>query len=183
MPEGAMMHASVATAPTAIGGIRIPRAILWAWLVCGVLDLSSAFVDAKVNYDFGPVRLLQGVAASVLGPAAADGGLATAALGLAMHFCVAFTWTTIFYLLSRRFPVLLKWAIPSGLVYGAVVFLVMYRVVFPLTIELKALYLTNVNHTWPRLRLWQFVIHLVSVGVAISLTTRRFSPLPEAKEG
>jgi hypothetical protein len=161
---------------------RLPRAILWGGLVCGVLDIGSAFIDGAVTFNLGPVRLLQGVAGALLGPATFEGGLATAALGLVMHFSVAFTWTTIFYLLSRRFPGLLRHAWISGPAYGAVVFLVMYRVTIPLTIELKSLYLTtSFNHTWPKLRWSQFGVHLVSVGLAIALTVRRFSPAPAAK--
>lgn len=157
----------------------MPRAILWGGLICGVLDITSAFIDAKVSFNFGPVRLLQGVAGAVLGPATFDGGLVTAGLGLAMHFTVAFSATAIFYLLSRRFPLLVRWAVPAGLVYGAVVFLVMFRGVIPLTIALKSFYLTiPFNHALPRLRLAQFVIHLVCVGLAIALTVRRFAPAP-----
>jgi hypothetical protein len=155
----------------------LPRAILWGGLVCGVLDIASAFIDSAVSFNRGPVRLLQGVAGALLGPATFEGGLATAALGLAMHFGVAFAWTTIFYLLGRRFPALLRHAWLSGPAYGALVFLVMYRVTIPLTIELRTLYLTTpFNHAWPPLRWSQFGVHLVSVGLAIALTVRRFSP-------
>ena len=163
----------------------IPKAILWGGLICGVLDISAACIEAGYTFGLTPIRLLQNVAGAVLGPATYDYGLATAALGLAMHFTVAFTATTIFYLLSRRFPGLLRWGgVPGGLGYGAVVFLVMFRGVYPLTIELKTLYLTtSFNHTWPKLRLPQFVIHLVCVGLPIALTVRRFAPLPEPKGG
>lgn len=162
---------------------RFPPAILWGGLICGILDISAAFVDAGVNFDVGPVRLLQGVAGALLGPATYDGGLATAALGLAMHFTVAYSATTIFYLASRRFPLLVRWAVPSGLVYGAVVFLVMFRGVIPLLIGLKSLYLTTFNHTPPKLRLSQFVVHLFCVGLAIALSVRRFAPVPGTKAG
>jgi glucan phosphoethanolaminetransferase (alkaline phosphatase superfamily) len=162
------------------GKLRIPKAIRWGGLICGVLDITAAFIDAKLQFDTGPVRLLQNVAGALLGPATYDGGLATAALGLAMHFSVAYSATTVFYLLSRRFPLLVRWAVPCGLVYGAMVFFVMFRGVVPLTMELKSLYLTTFNHTLPKLRLPQFVIHLFCVGLAIALAVRRFAPVPEA---
>lgn len=164
-----------APSPHLVEKFEIPRAILWGGLICGVLDITSAFIDAGIQYGMTPLRLLQVVASALLGPASYNGGLATAALGLAMHFTVAFTATTIFYLASRRFPILLKWPVISGPLYGALVFIVMYRVTIPLTIALKSLYLMNVNHTLPKLGLSQFGIHLVCVGLPIALTVRRFA--------
>lgn len=161
--------------PPPPGKTRVPPAILLGGLICGVLDINAAFIDASVYFDVGPIRLLQGVAGALLGPAAYDGGMATAALGLAMHFTVAYSATTIFYLLSRRFPLLVRWAVPSGLLYGALVFFVMFRGVLPLLIGLKSLYLTTFNHNWPKLRLSQFFVHLGCVGLPIALTVRWFA--------
>jgi hypothetical protein len=101
------------------------RAILWGGVICGVLDISSAIIIALANGG-SPVRMLQGIAGALLGPVTFQGGAATAALGLAMHFGVAFTATAVFYWLSRRFPVMVEWAVPSGLVFGVVWLLVMY---------------------------------------------------------
>lgn len=160
-----------------MANFRIPRAILWAGLIAGTLDITAACIDVGVNYGKNPVWLLQNVASALLGPASYEHGLPTAALGLLMHFTVAFTATTVFYALSRRFPVLLQWAVLSGLVYGVVVFLVMYRVTIPLTIQLKSLYLTvPFNHNWPALRWSQLGVHLVCIGLPIALGIRRFSP-------
>jgi hypothetical protein len=156
-----------------------PAAILWGGLICGTLDLSSALIDAAMNFKMGPTRLLQNVAGALLGPNTYNDGAASAALGFVLHFTVAFTATTIFYLLSRRFPLLVKWAVPSGLVYGAIVFFAMYRGVIPLTIQLKSLYLTTFNHAFPQLKWSQFIIHLFCVGLAISLSVRYFGPQPE----
>jgi len=164
-----------------MGTPLVPKAILWAGLIAGALDITAACVDVSVNYGKSPVWLLQNVASALLGPASYEGGWATAALGLLMHFAVAFTVTTIFYLLSRRFPVLLRWPVASGLVYGAVVFLVMYRVTIPLTIQLKSLYLTvPFNHNWPKLRWSQLIVHFLCIGLPIALLVRRFSPPPTA---
>ena len=154
---------------------RVPRAILWGGLIAGTLDITAAFIDVKWSYGMAPLRLLQAVASAVLGPEALNGGVATAALGLAMHFTVAFTATTIFYLISRRYPVWVRWAIPAGIAYGAVVFLFMYRVTIPLTIELKSHYLANFTRPpLPKLRWQQFFIHLVCVGLPIALCARHF---------
>lgn len=153
----------------------LPKAIFRGWLICGTLDIVSALLDAQGQLGIGPQRLLQGVAGAVLGPASFEQGWASATLGLVMHYSVAFTWTAIFYLLSRRFSGLLRWPVASGLIYGAGVFLVMFRVVIPLSIELRSLYLTTpFNHAWPKLRAMQFSIHLVCIGVPIALSVRRW---------
>ena len=76
-------------------------AIGWAGLIAGILDISSAFVlsDPKAR----SIRVLQGVAAVCSGSESAiKGGLATAGLGLAIHFFIAFVAAAVFYAASRK---------------------------------------------------------------------------------
>ena len=153
------------------------RAILWGGLICGVLDITSAVIIALANGG-SPVRMLQGIAGALLGPVTFQGGVATAALGLAMHFGVAFTATAVFFWLSRRFPVMVEWAVPSGLVFGVVWLLVMYRGVIPLTAALRTLYLTNVKRSLPALWPLPLLVHMTCVGLPIALAVRRFGPWP-----
>jgi uncharacterized membrane protein YagU involved in acid resistance len=55
------------------------------------------------------------------------------ALGVAIHFSIALSWTALFYILSRRLSVMREKPVISGLLYGALVYLVMTYVVLPLT--------------------------------------------------
>ena len=151
------------------------RAILWGGLICGVLDISSAIIIAIAN-DSSPVRMLQGIAGALLGPVTFEGGAATAAMGLAMHFGVAFTATAIFYWLSRRFPVMVEWAVPAGILYGVLWLLVMYRGVIPLTQVLRTLYLDNEKRTLPALWPLPLLVHMTCVGLPIALAVRYFGP-------
>ncbi|HEY6146282.1 MAG TPA: hypothetical protein VIZ69_01235 [Thermoanaerobaculia bacterium] len=153
------------------------RAILWGWIACGVLDITSAVIIAIANGG-SPVRMLQGIAGAVLGPQTFEHGWATAAMGLAMHFGVAFTATAIFYLLSRRIPAMVEWAVPSGILYGLFWLLVMYRGVIPLSQAFRTLYLSNVKRTLPPLWPLPFFVHIVCVGLPIALAVRRFGPWP-----
>lgn len=74
-----------------------------------------------------------GVASGWIGPTAArDGGLATAALGVCTHFAIATCMAAVFVLAARRLPVLVRRPLASGVVYGLILYLVMYRVVLPL---------------------------------------------------
>jgi hypothetical protein len=154
------------------------RAILWGGVICGVLDITSAIIISLANGG-SPVRMLQGIAGALLGPVTFQGGVATAALGLAMHFGVAFTATAVFYWLSRRFPAMVEWAVPSGLVYGVVWLLVMYRGIIPLTAALRTLYLSNVvKRPVPALWPLPLLVHMTCVGLPIALAVRRFGPWP-----
>lgn len=158
------------------------RAILWGGLLCGVLDISSAVI-ISIASGGSPIRMLQGIAGSVLGPVSFQGGLATAALGLAMHFGVAFTATAIFSGLSRRFPVMVEWALPAGLLYGIFWLLVMYRGAIPLTAVMRTVYLSNVVRRPPP-DLWPlpFFVHMFCVGLPIALAVRHFGPRPGGAE-
>ena len=154
------------------------RAILWGGSICGVLDIGSAVIISIANGG-SPVRMLQGIAGALLGPATFEGGLATAALGLAMHFGVAFTATTVFYLLSRRIPAMVEWAVPSGILFGVFWLLVMYRRVIPLCAALRTLDLPNVvKRPLPALWPLPLFVHIVCVGLPIALAVRRFGPWP-----
>lgn len=167
-------------APAAEGGRTPGRAILGAGLLCGVLDITSAVVIAIANGG-SPFHMLQGIAGALLGPATFRGGVATAALGLAMHFGIAFTAATIFYGLSRRFPAMFRWPVPSGLLFGVAWLLLMYRGVIPLAAAFRTLYLANVNRTLPKLWPLPLLVHMTCVGLPIALAVRYFGPAPRGE--
>jgi len=160
------------------GGRSAGRAIFWGWLLCGVLDITSAIV-ISLAYKSSPIRMLQGIAGALLGPMTFEGGLATAALGLAMHFGVALAATLVFYGLSRRIPAMVEWAVPSGLLFGVFWLLVMYRGVIPLLAALRPLYLAAAPRR-PLPALWPLpvLVHMTCVGLPIALAVRRFGPRP-----
>lgn len=151
------------------------RAVAAGGLVCGVLDINAAFLSAWLNGGMLPARLLKAVASGLLGVDALRGGAGTAAFGLMLHFCVAFTWATLFYALSRRCRFLTQQAVASGLVYGAVVYLAMNYAVLPLAAQFRSLYIPGTKPHVPRLAWPQFGIHLTCVGLAIALAVRRWS--------
>ena len=153
------------------------RAILAGGLACGILDISSAIIISIANGG-SPVHMLQGIPGTLLGPVSYEYGAATAALGLAMHFCIAFTATAIFYWLSRRIPAMVEQPVLSGILFGVFWLLVMYRGVIPLTIALRTLYLDNVKRTLPALWPLPLLVHMTCVGLPIALAVRRFGPWP-----
>jgi hypothetical protein len=143
------------------------RAVLWAGLACGVLDITAAFV---VYGFFGakPVPLLQGIASGLLGPKAFDGGLATALLGLLCHFVIAFGAAAVYFAASRATPFLIQNAVVSGALYGVAVYFFMNRIVLPLSVVAKRPFSL-------KFMIIGVVIHIFCVGLPISLSVRRFS--------
>jgi hypothetical protein len=142
------------------------RAIVAAGLVVGVLDISSAFI---IWWQRGVAiqRGLQGIAAGLLGANSYQGGLATAGVGLAIHFFVAFVVVSIFYLASRNIEFLTVHPVVSGVLYGIGVYIVMYWFVLP-----------TVFPTF-RHRLWNellaLAIHISLIGLPCALILLRYS--------
>jgi hypothetical protein len=103
---------------------------LYGTLAVGILDI----VDALVFFGMRggpPIRILQSIAAGLLGRASFAGGWRTAALGLALHFFIALVVVLVFMLASRHLPVLARRAVVAGLAYGVAVYLTMTFVVVP----------------------------------------------------
>jgi hypothetical protein len=158
---------SAEAAAVSPGNPRAYQAILVAGLTVGVLDISSAFILSGLRGGT-PARVLRGIASGVLGASAMDGGLPAAALGLALHFLVAFVATTIFYFASRKLKFMVQQPLVSGPLYGIAVCLFMYMVVLPLTFHRS--YFTSFSTV-----LTPVLIHIFCVGLPMALVIRQFS--------
>ena len=112
---------------------RLVRAGVATAVVDGLFSsvLSAFFYHSTVT------RLFQGVAATLLGPPAFDGGTRTALVGILMHVGVAFGWSAVFLFGVMRAPAIRRvLASPSGVIkvavlYGPFIWLVMSLVVIP----------------------------------------------------
>lgn len=144
------------------------RAILFGGLLSGALDLTSAFIVTAFksgNY----TGMLQGIASGLLGQKSFTGGAEAAALGVSAHFAIAFIWTIVFYLASRKIKFLTAQPIISGTLYGVAVYLLMYYVVVPLSAAPF-----QMPHT-PGAIARDVFIHIICVGLPIALAVRRYS--------
>ncbi len=121
------MTPPVASPPPAPSALRT---ILFAGLLAGALDLGCVLVYFHAA---DPLAILRGIAAGLLGPEARKGGVVLAMLGLALHFIIALGAAAVFYAASQRVRALVAHPWVSGLLYGAVVWLVMNLVVLPLS--------------------------------------------------
>jgi hypothetical protein len=146
-------------------GLPWGRALLFGTLAVGILDI----VDALVFFGMRgaqPIRILQSIAAGLLGRPAFAGGWGTAALGLALHFFIAFVVVLVFMLASRRLPVLTRHAVVAGLAYGVAVYLTMTFVVVPASAAGG-----GGVPAWP-VALNGVLIHMFGVGLPASLAAR-----------
>jgi hypothetical protein len=153
------------------------KAILYAGALVGVLDITAACVNAHVLAGVTPAHVLQSVAGGLVGRGSFNGGFATAALGLVMHFTMALTVATIFYALSRRIPLPQKlWAVVAvGLLYGAAVFVVNNFATAPFLSWVRSLYLHTPILFKPPMGWSQLVIHLFCVGLPVALVMHHYS--------
>jgi hypothetical protein len=109
------------------------RAIGYGALTVAMLDGLDAIIFFGLR-GASPARVFQGIAAGLLGrQAAIQGGVATALLGVALHFVVALGIVSTYYAASRRIRVLTTHPLMCGAIYGVVVYFFMNQVVIPLS--------------------------------------------------
>ena len=141
------------------------QAIFWGGLVAGILDAVDGVI-AFGTQGLNPIQVLQYIASGALGQSAFQGGLATAALGAAFHFIIAWVAAGVFVLASRRLEILKTRAVPAGLLYGAAVYLFMNYLVLPLSAVAASTFHVG-------LFLNGVIGHALFVGFPISLFARR----------
>jgi hypothetical protein len=136
-----------------------------AGLLTGVIDGLFSSVLSALVYGSTVTRLWQGVASTLLGAAAFEGGIRTAAIGLLMHFGVALSWSAVFLLLVLssswlRGVLAAPYAVIAvASVYGPLIWLAMSLVVIPMLTHRPP----AINSRW-----WvQLVGHFPFVGLPI----------------
>ena len=142
-------------------------AIFWGGLLAGIGDITQAFVGFGLM-GAKPFRILQHIAGGIFGARAMQMGWTSAILGFALHFTIAFTAATLYYVASRKLRWLVEHPIICGLLYGEMVFLFMYFVVLPLSALGPARFNLATYITGP-------IGHPVLVGLPIALAVRRFA--------
>lgn len=142
-------------------------AIFWAGLVCGVLDITAAFITWAVK-GVRPVVVLQGIASGLLGAKSFSGGWHTAMLGGICHFLIAFSAAGVFYVASRKLIFMTRHPVYAGILYGIAVYVVMYWIVVPLSQAQRRPF------SWLATAI-AIITHIVCVGTPIALLVRHYS--------
>lgn len=141
--------------------------VLAGGLVAGTLDITYACVFWAIRRGTPPLRIFQSVAKGVLGPPTFEGGAATAALGLFLHYFIAVTMSVAFYLVARRWTTLVERPVLFGAAYGLVLYAVMTYIVVPLSLARGG---GSGGALWVGLSI---VAHALLIGVPIALFARR----------
>jgi hypothetical protein len=146
------------------------------WCACalvGLLDgVFAIAVYAWVLRVATATQVLQSIAAAFLGGAAYRGGTASTALGVGVHFGVAFAWTLAYAVLFIAAPPLRELTrsragvLVAGAIFGCCVWLIMDLLLLPLT---------RARATPPASSLFFVMLawHAVGVGWPIALVLRR----------
>jgi hypothetical protein len=141
-------------------------AIAWAGLLAGTLDIIAACGLFSIRTGQDPTVVLRFVASGVFGPDALAGGWSMAFAGLLFHFIIAYSWTTLYLLLSPKLPNG-SWIV-YGLLYGVLVWLIMNLIVLP--------YLSRIT---PRPFSWSgaligALILMLAIGLPVSYLSKKF---------
>ena len=151
--------------------VGMARAVLYGTLTVGTIDILDAFIFFGLRSGAPPIRILQGIAAGVLTrPVALQGGLAAAALGLFLHFFIAFAIVLTYVAISRRLRVLAARPLLFGPLYGIAVYFVMNLVVVPMSRIGGAF-----APAWPVL-VNGLLIHILGIGLPSALAAAAVAP-------
>jgi hypothetical protein len=140
--------------------------VLSGGFIAAALDIAFACVYWALNGDVPALRILQSVAAGVLGEASFEGGAVSASLGLVLHFLIVFVMALVYYAVALRVAPLRERAWLFGGAYGLLLYAVMNYVVVPLS---RA-------GAGPKDPLWitlGVVVHVVLIGIPIALFAKR----------
>lgn len=144
---------------------RIGKPILFAALLCGILDIVFAMILTLLRGRHIP-DMLRYVASGPF-PQATGWGAGGTLLGLLVHFTLMAIMVSVFVLLARGRPHLVDMPVRAGIAYGVLTYFIMNWAVVPLRFHTplppKLLPLAT-----------QLFAHIVLVGLPTAFITRRY---------
>lgn len=112
---------------------NILPAILWAGLLAGTLDIVAALIHFYLRTNRDPVFVFQYIASSLFGNKAYSGETSMILAGAILHYLVAYSFTVFFFLIYPRIKLMSASIVITGVIYGLFTWLVMNKLVLPLT--------------------------------------------------
>ena len=116
------------------GRPRALHVVFFGGMAAATLDIINALLFWHFHSGAPPAVILQAIAAGLLGPDAFAGGKGTAALGLLLHYVIAFGMAAAFWAACLRWPALIRHWVGAGLAYGVLTWFAMNYVVLPLSL-------------------------------------------------
>lgn len=121
---------------TTVSRLSRRSAIPFPWLLLGgytVATFDMAFAIAWwAPHGVTATRIMQTIAAWVLGPAAYTGGTASALLGAVLYGHLMWGVVAFYNWLAKRHPVLLRRPLSCGAIYGAIAYVFIFHGLGPL---------------------------------------------------
>ena len=148
--------------------ISLTGSILMAGLIVGTLDAIAASVHSYGFAGVTPDKVFRYVASGVFGKDAFTGGSSIAVWGLLFHFIVATGWTTLFYLLYPKIGFFSTSKYIAGISYGLFIWLMMNKVVVPLSNVPQAPFHFTIRTAV------MILIHMFIIGIPISYLANRY---------
>ncbi len=110
------------------------KTIALATLVAGTLDIIAAVVNYYIGGGREPIKIFYFISSGVFGyKEALAGGKLMAIYGLLFHYILAFIFSFFLFIVYPYLKKLLKNSIIIGLLYGLFVWVVMNKIVLPLS--------------------------------------------------
>lgn len=150
---------------SSIGAMDRPRAIdtiVLGGAAVAVLDAANAVVFWNLYRGTSPRVIFQSIAAGIQGRDAFSGGMESALLGALLHCVIALGVAAAYHFAAVAASVLHRRPVLFGMLYGALVYLVMNRIVIPLSNTSVAPF----NPAWFAAN---FGGHLLLVGLPVAL--------------
>jgi hypothetical protein len=149
---------------------RAAALVLAGGIVAGTFDILYAWIFWMFKAGVPMQRILQSVATGLLGDSSFAGGGATAALGFVLHYLIATTMSVTYYLVARRWSLLVRHSYLCGAGYGLMLYGIMNYIVVPLSAAGPG----STDRLWVTLSI---VVHIALIGIPIALATASASRL------
>lgn len=146
---------------------KLIRTVLLSGLLAGTLDICTACCQYYLKTGKDPLNVLRYVAGGAFGKTAFSGGTPMALWGLFFHYLIAMSFTVFFFLIYPRIEIMARNRVVTGIVYGLFIWLVMNRLVVPLS------RLDPVPFQWKSALIGASIL-IVMIGIPLSFIANKY---------
>lgn len=143
--------------------------IIKAGLIAGTMDILAAFIKYWIEGKKDVTVILKYIASGLLGRSAMEGGAGTAALGLLLHFIIAFIFTVLLFWLYGKMKLTRFHPIVVGFLYGIFVWIIMNKAVVPNSRVPRI----PGSFNWTQAVIAALIL-IVCIGIPVSLIARKY---------
>ena len=109
------------------------KVILLTGFIAGSLDLTGAIISSTIMSGKFPSKIFHYIASGIFGKEAFSGGNIMILWGVLFHYIIAYAFTFLYFWIYPKIGFLAINRVISGILYGAFVWVIMNRIVVPLS--------------------------------------------------